>query len=87
MSQPKPDMVPATEQTHPLELELNLLKARVSKAEKQIQALAEAHLALARGLEAGPLEEPGQMHPAQAARLAHELLLAAGLVRSGGDTA
>ncbi|TMR88910.1 hypothetical protein [Nonomuraea basaltis] len=86
MSEPKPDVVPAAEQAPPLEAELNLLKARVSIAEKQIQALAEASLALARGLEAGPMEEPGQMHPELAARLAHELLLAADLVRSGGDT-
>ncbi|MEU8246480.1 hypothetical protein [Nonomuraea sp. NPDC048916] len=84
---PKPDAVPATEEMPPLEVELNLLKARVGKAEKQIEALAEAALTLARGLEAGPMEEPGQMHPEQAARLAHELLLAAGLIRSGGDTA
>ncbi|MET7339371.1 hypothetical protein [Nonomuraea sp. NPDC005650] len=81
MPQPKPDAVPATEETHPLELELNLIKVRVSKAEKQIQALAEATLALAHGLEARPMEEPGQVHPEQAARLAHELLLAVGFVR------
>ncbi|WP_431920897.1 hypothetical protein [Nonomuraea jabiensis] len=86
MSEPKPDVVPAAEQTRPLEVELNLLKARVDRAEKQVQALAEAGLALVRGLEGGPMEEPGQMHPEQAARLAHELLLAAGLVGSGGDT-
>ncbi|MFF4622682.1 hypothetical protein [Nonomuraea jabiensis] len=86
MPQPKPDAVPASEDTNLLEVELNLLKARVSAAEKQIQALAEATLALARGLEARPTEEPVQMHPEQAARLAHELLLAAGLLASGGDT-
>lgn len=86
MSESKPDVVPGTEETHPLEVELNLLKARVSETEKQVQALAEVNLALARGLEARPMEEPGQTRPEQAARLAHELLLAAGLVRSEGDT-
>ncbi|WP_326635220.1 hypothetical protein OG884_20510 [Streptosporangium sp. NBC_01755] len=84
MSQAKPSTVPASGETHPLEVELNLLKARVSRIEKQIQVLAEANLALARGMEAGPMEESGQTHPEQAARLAHELLLAAGLVKGGG---
>ncbi|MER5619448.1 hypothetical protein ABT061_00230 [Streptosporangium sp. NPDC002544] len=84
MSQAKPSTVPASGETHSLEVELNLLKARVSRIEKQIQVLAEANLVLARGMEAGPMQEPGQMHPEQAARLAHELLLAAGLVKGGG---
>ncbi|MEO3801841.1 hypothetical protein [Nonomuraea sp. B1E8] len=86
MSAPRPEVGSTAERTHPLEAELNRLKARVDEVDKQVQALAEVSLALARGLESGPMEEPGQMHPEQAARLAHELLLAAGLVRSGGDT-
>lgn len=87
MTQPKPGIGLTAEETHPLEIELELLKARITKAERQVQALAEAMLALARGMEAGPLEEPDQLHPEHAARLAHELLLAADLVRPGGETA
>lgn len=65
MPQPKPDAVPATEETHPLELELNLVKVRVGKAEKQIQVLAEATLALVHGLEARPWRSPGKCIPSR----------------------
>ncbi|MFF5211088.1 hypothetical protein [Streptosporangium sp. NPDC000396] len=65
---------------------MNLLKARMEKVEQQMRALAEASLVLARGLEAGPLQEAGQAQPEHAARLAHELLLAAGLVQREGET-
>ncbi|MGI5485584.1 hypothetical protein [Microtetraspora malaysiensis] len=70
----------AAEETHRLTVELDLLKGRVSRLEQQVRTLAEANLALARGLEANPLEEPDQTRPEHSARLAHELLLAAGLV-------
>ncbi|MFF3669973.1 hypothetical protein [Microtetraspora malaysiensis] len=68
------------EETHRLTVELDLLKGRVSRLEQQVRTLAEANLALARGMEANPLEEPDQTRPAHSARLAHELLLAADLV-------
>ncbi|GLX02126.1 hypothetical protein [Microtetraspora sp. NBRC 16547] len=70
-----------------VEIEMDLLKAQVSGLEKQVRALAEATLALAHGMEAGPLEEPGQARPEHTARLAHELLLAAGLVFTAGESA
>ncbi len=70
-----------------LDIELDLLKVRVSSLEKQVRALAEAIPGLARGMEAGPLEEPGRARPEHAAQLVHELLLAAGLVSTGGESA
>jgi hypothetical protein len=76
----------AAEELHPLEAEMVLLKARVDKIEQQMRTLAEANLVLARGLEAGPLQEAGQAQPEHAARLAHELLLAAGLIQREGET-
>jgi hypothetical protein len=86
MTQPKPSLGLTAVEKHPLEAELEVLKARVANAEKQIQALAEATLVPARGMEAGPLEAPDQLHPEHAARLAHELLLAADLVPPTGGT-
>ncbi|GAA4507066.1 MULTISPECIES: hypothetical protein [Nonomuraea] len=85
MSEPQPDVVSSEERTHALEAELNALRARADKVDQQLQALAEASLALARGLESPPVEEPGQPHAERAARLAHELLLAAGLGRRGSE--
>ncbi|TQS27914.1 hypothetical protein [Microbispora sp. KK1-11] len=61
--------------------EIDELKARLDATERQVRTLAEAVRALAGGLEGGPLEEAGQARPEHAARLAHELLLAAGLIQ------
>ncbi|MEV4294032.1 hypothetical protein [Microbispora rosea] len=61
--------------------EIDELKARLDAAERQVRTLAEAVRVLAGGLEGGPLEEAGQARTEHAARLAHELLLAAGLIR------
>lgn len=68
------------EREHALESELRRLRARLDTAERRIQALADAGAVLARGLQAGPLESPGEDRAGQAGRLAHELLLAAGLI-------
>ncbi|MBX6386120.1 MAG: hypothetical protein IRZ07_24630, partial [Microbispora sp.] len=62
--------------------EIDELRARLDTAERQVRVLAEAVRVLAGGLEGGPLEEAGRARPDHAARLAHELLLAAGLTRS-----
>lgn len=56
-------------------------QARLDTLERQVRALAEAVRVLAGGLEGGPLQEVNQERPEHAARLAHELLLAAGFVR------
>jgi hypothetical protein len=48
---------------------------RIARLEEQVQALAEALGTLARGLEEIPANEPGEVQPAKAARLAHEILL------------
>ncbi|MBE3012174.1 hypothetical protein IL992_23680 [Microbispora sp. NEAU-D428] len=61
--------------------EIDELKARLDATERQVRTLAEAVRALAGGLEGGPLEEAGHARPEHAARLAHELLLAAGLIQ------
>ncbi|MEU7693005.1 hypothetical protein [Microbispora hainanensis] len=61
--------------------EIDELKARLDATERQVSTLAEAVRVLAGGLESGPLEDPAQSRPEHAARLAHELLLAAGLIR------
>ena len=68
------------EQEHPLELEIRRLRTRLDTVERQVQALADAGAALARGLQADPLEAPGEDRAGRAGRLAHELLLAAGLI-------
>lgn len=86
MSLPEPETGLTAEEMHPLEAELELLTTRVDRLEQQMQALAEANLVLARGLEGGPLQEAGQAQPEHAARLAHELLLAAGLVQREDET-
>ena len=54
-----------------------VLEERVHRLEVRMESLADAVRVLARGLEAGPLAEPAAGRPAEAARRAHELLLAA----------
>lgn len=51
------------------------LEKRVTRLEARTEAVAEAIRSLARGLEEGPLTEPGERTVAEAARRAHELLL------------
>ncbi|GHH66181.1 hypothetical protein GCM10017673_11520 [Streptosporangium violaceochromogenes] len=77
MTQPRPETDRPVEEAGTPANEIDLLRKRVGRVEEQVRALAEATLALARGMEAGPLEEPGQGRAERAARLAHELLLAA----------
>lgn len=48
----------------------------VHRLEVRTEALADAVRLLARGLEAGPMAEPAAGRSAEAARRAHELLLA-----------
>jgi hypothetical protein len=45
------------------------------RLEARVDSLAEAVEVLARGLEDGPMAEPGDRKPAEAARRARELLL------------
>lgn len=87
MTQPRPDAGRAAGEEGARAAELDLLRKRVGRIEEQVRALAEATLALARGMEAGPLEEPGGRRAERAARLAHELLLAADHAdREGGPS-
>jgi exonuclease VII small subunit len=53
------------------------LEERVRRLEVRTAALADALRALVGGLEDNPLAEPGEKSAAEAARRAHELLLAA----------
>jgi hypothetical protein len=53
-----------------------LLEERVHRLESRVTTLADALRLLARGLEDGPMSEPGDRTPAEAARQAHDLLLA-----------
>jgi exonuclease VII small subunit len=53
------------------------LEERVHHLESQVATLTDALLVLARGLEDGPMAEPGDRTMAEAARQAHDLLLAA----------
>lgn len=53
-----------------------VLEERVRRLEARTEALADAVRLLARGLEDGPMAEPDAGGQAQAARRAHELLLA-----------
>lgn len=53
------------------------LEERVRLLEARVATLAEAVTVLARGLERGPMAEPGEREMADAARKAHDLLLAA----------
>lgn len=90
MSGPRP-AANATAEHERLQVELHRLRTRLDTVERQIQALADANAALARALQADPLESPGVDRTGQAARHARELLLAAGLVgranRAGGADA
>ena len=53
-----------------------LLEERVHHLESRVTTLADALRLLARGLEDGPMSEPGDRTLAEAARRAHDLLLA-----------
>ena len=55
------------------------IEQRLGKLQSDVRAVAEALHVLAAGLEAPPTAESSGDEPARAARLAHELLLAAGL--------
>jgi hypothetical protein len=59
------------------ETSMPALEERVQQLESRVATLAEAVSMLSRGLEGGPLAEPDQRTAADAARRAHELLLAA----------
>jgi hypothetical protein len=52
---------------------------QLAKLQSDVRAVAQALHVLAAGLEARPTAESTGEEPARAARLAHELLLAAGL--------
>ena len=54
------------------------------RLEARVEALAEAVEVLARGLEDGPMAEPGDRKPGEAARRARELLLLAKPERRAG---
>ncbi len=55
------------------------LEQRVTDLERRLGAINSALLTLVHGLEGTPLNEAGVTAPHEAARLAHETLLAAGL--------
>lgn len=61
------------------------LEERVHQLETRVATLAEAVSVLARGLEDGPLAEPGERTVVDAARKAHELLLAARTAAPAGS--
>jgi hypothetical protein len=54
-----------------------MVEDRIGRLEDQVSSLAEAVRTLARGLEDVPGAEPAEHRAAKAARLAHEMLLAA----------
>ena len=68
-----------TEHTDPSERETSVtaLQERMHLVEVRVAALTEALQVLARGLEDLPTAEPGGKPAAEAARRAHDLLLAA----------
>ena len=68
-----------TEHTDPSEGETSVtaLQERMNLVEVRVAALTEALQVLARGLEDLPTAEPGGKPAAEAARRAHDLLLAA----------
>ncbi|MFH9353836.1 hypothetical protein [Kitasatospora sp. NPDC017646] len=70
---------PPTTGLHPPGRDLESTVERVEMLEAQVQALGQALRALIQGNEELPDQEPDLQHPARAARLAHELLLAQGL--------
>ena len=55
--------------------ELITLEWRMRRLENQVEVLAKAVEVLARGLETGPMVEPEDSRPGEAARQARELLL------------
>lgn len=62
---------------------LAAVETRVRRLEAQVEALAEALDTLARGLEDGPVAEPGTKNPGEAARRTRELLILAKSGRRG----
>jgi hypothetical protein len=68
-----------TEHTDPSERETSVtaLQERMNLVEARVAALTEALQVLTRGLEDLPTAEPGGKPAAEAARRAHDLLLAA----------
>lgn len=52
------------------------IDSRLKRLEEKVDVLTEAALLLAHGAEGGPLSEPGEHTAADAARQAHDLLLA-----------
>lgn len=61
------------------------LEERVHRLESTVATLADALRVLARGLEDGPMAEPGDRTIVEAARQAHDLLLAAHVVASADE--
>ena len=64
--------------SHYQETSMTALEERLHRLETKVATLTDAVRVLARGLEDGPLSEPGERNVVEAARQAHELLLAAG---------
>ncbi len=62
------------------------LEERVHRLESTVAALADALRVLARGLEDGPMSEPGNRTVVEAARQAHDLLLAANVVAAADES-
>lgn len=60
------------------------LEERLRLLEIRVTALADAMAVLTRALEGGPLAEPGERKVAEAARQAHDLLLAVTATAAGG---
>lgn len=63
------------------------LEERVHYLETQVATLADALQVLARGLEDSPMAEPGDRTVVEAARHAHDLLLAARVPSAAGGDA
>lgn len=61
------------------------LEERVHDLEARVAALTDAMAVLTRALEGGPLAEPGERKVVDAARRAHDLLLAASAAAAPGD--
>jgi hypothetical protein len=61
------------------------LEERIHILESKVTAMAEAILILAAGLERTPLDGPGDDGGSQAARLAHEVLIAARVSANDDD--
>ena len=67
------------------ETSITALQERVRRLEERVAALTEALQVLVGGLEDRPTAEPGGRPAAEAARRAHELLLAAPPGRAAGN--